>query len=230
MIAAMAGILVASCGREDITPGAYDSFYLYGPNLCNTSKMVFDNQGLWWTAGDHIFVNGKDHEVLTDGEGNWRTHGTQVSSHNGKFYVGIPLDPIAHWDEINCLYGPYNFTSGDIVPLAIASSTNRLTLWPCCAVIRSTQYDYAYITVTNGKIATYGYIQPGETLAQCNITLGGDGTDLDNGDWFAIGGSDGAYYFVLPIVDDEVEAILDFGSEVTPNPVVLKKGYFYDLN
>lgn len=226
IMTALAGVLMASCVRENVEPESYDRFYLNPPQFCGDSKLTFDHNGLWWVGGDMICINGKDHELFNE-NGVWHTEGEPVESVNGKFYVGISP---AEWVEDSLRYGPYNFVDDQIIPLAIAGTTNRLTLWPCCAVIRSMQYDYAYITVTNGAIAKYGYIRPGETLAQCNIVLGDDGEDLGEGDWQAISGDDGANYFVLPIVGDEVDVMLDFGEEITPNPVRLQKGYFYDLN
>ncbi len=227
IMTALAGVLMASCVRENVEPESYDRFYLNPPQFCGDSKLSIDHNGLWWDGLDVIYINGKDH-VLFNENGVWHTEGEPVESVNGKFYVGISP---AEWDESALRYGPYNFVDDQIIPLAIAGTTNRLTLWPCCAVIRTTQYQELILEdIWSGAVARSGYVYPGESLASCRIVTEedpfGPGESL-----YPIVGEDGAYYFVLPIVGDEdFEAILNFDWDVTTlDAVVIKKGYFYDL-
>lgn len=231
IMTALAGMLLASCVRENVEPMSYDRFYLNPPQFCGDSKLSFDHNGLWWEGGEMICINGKDHLLVSE-DGVWHTEGEPVERVNGKFYVGISP---AEWDPSALRYGPYNFVDDQIIPLAIAGTTNRLTLWPCCAVIRTTQYRELILEdIWSGAVARSGFVYPGESLASCRIVTGED--PISPGEVLeAIDGEDGAYYFVLPIVGDEdFEAILTFETfdweyVTTPDAVVIKKGYFYDL-
>lgn len=227
IMTALAGMLLASCVRENVEPESYDRFYLNPPQFCGDSKLTFDHNGLWWEGGDMICINGKDHMLVSE-DGVWHTEGEPVERVNGKFYVGISP---AEWDEGALRYGPYHFVDELLIPLAIAGTTNRLTLWPCCAVIRSTQYQELILEdIWSGTVARDGYVCPGENLASCHIVA--EGEPMSSGEsLYPIVGADGANYFVLPIVGDEdFEAILNFDWDVsTLDAVVIKKGYFYDL-
>lgn len=225
----MAGLLLTSCVRDNIEPNAYTNFFFSDVHFGGDSKLYFDYQGLWWDDGDLVYINGKEHTLFNEGGGSWRTVGERVEKLNGKFYVGIPW---AEFDPSLCRYGEYDFTDGVTIPLAIAGTSNRMTLWPCCAVIRSTRFDQMTIeAIWNGEIARTGYIYPGETLDACRI----EATDwiVDGDEITKIDGPD-AYYYVLPLVSSEVEIVIVFSEDweevhTTAESVKIKKGYFYDL-
>ena len=228
IIATMAGLLLTSCIGDNVEPNAYTNFFFSDVHFGGDSKLVFDYQGLWWEGGEDVYINGVPHTLINEGGGSWATKGDPVEKLNGKFYVGIPW---ADFDESRCRYGEYDFTDGVTIPLAIAGTSNRMTLWPCCAVIRSTVYEQMTVEeIFSGEIAKAGYIYPGETLASCRIEASdylGAGEEVTR-----IDGRDGAYYYVLPIEGNEVEVVLyfDWGAvTTTAESVVLKKGYFYDL-
>ena len=137
------------------------------------------------------------------------------------------------WNSGSKLYGPVTF-DGTIVPLARSGSGNRMTLDPCCAVIKGADHVDFFPNnpsedeskgVISGVVYASGYISP----ANSSIVKGEDGEELDyeNG----IDGNGG--YIIIPLGNEPVKAYLQFDFEeekTTTHAVTLKKGFFYNIS
>lgn len=236
--AAVAALLLAGCDKEQ---QGYDSFILdiAGFNGADGSKAYWDDQGFWWvnttstSDGDVVRINGDVHHIYRDGD-QWKTHAAAATNPiDGNYYIayagngdltGVDLG----WDSGSKLYGPVTF-DGTIVPLARSGSGNRMTLDPCCAVIKGASHVDFFLNnpeedeskgVISGVVYASGYISP----ANSSI-VDGERLDYENG----IDG-DGEY-IIIPLGNEPVTAYLQFDFERnTTKAVTLKKGYFYNVS
>ena len=237
--AAVAALLLAACDKEQ---QGYDSFILdiAGFSGADGSKAYWDDSGFWWEntetagVGDAVRINGDVHNIYRDGS-QWKTHaenGEATNPVDGNYYIAYAgtkttLEDFV-WDSDSKLYGPVEF-DGTIVPLARSGSGNRMTLDPCCAVIKGANHVDFFTNnpdeddskgVISGIVYSSGYISPSNSIVVNGVAL-----DYENG----IDG-DGEY-IVIPLGNEPVTAYLQFDFERnTSKAVTLKKGYFYNVS
>ncbi|MBR2959071.1 MAG: hypothetical protein IKC19_05530, partial [Bacteroidales bacterium] len=123
--------------------------------------------------------------------------------------------------------------SGGAVPLACKGKTNKLTLYPCCAVIKVSDWvsgisfynEDGEAGTQDGKVLTEGSINV------VNNTVFGD-TEIDyNSPMSPVESIDGYNYFVIPMDGGAMQAVIDFDySQQTNGPVELRAGYLYTVD
>ena len=234
--AAVAALLLAACDKEQ---QGYDSFILdiAGFSGADGSKAYWNDQGFWWEnntnpdGGDVVRINGDVHNIYRDGS-QWKTHaGAATTPIDGNYYIAYAGDGDntrgMGWDSGSKLYGPVTF-DGSIVPLARSGSGNRMTLDPCCAVIKMAKDTYGEkisFDVVSGKICSAGYIDPANLCivngTALTVSISPCSNNMD----------DGYDYYIIPIEGNSVTCTIstDWGSE-TSEPKTLRKGYVYVIN
>ena len=169
-------------------------------------------------------ANNVSFRVIKDGD-TWKAISTDgVGPDNGNFYVAYPYTDGAGYS--NHIYGPITF-SNTTVPLASVSNTNSLTLYPCCAVIKLNASKKISFTITEGQIATGGYI---DTQSKTIINPTGTTTSIALKSYMQE--ADGYYYYVVPIVGERlVCSKIKFGTtSTTAASITLEKGKIYKVD
>lgn len=236
--AAVAALLLAACDKEQ---QGYDSFILdiAGFSGADGSKAQWNDSGFWWEnntdpeGGDVVRINGDVHHIYRDGD-QWKTHAAAATTPiDGNYYIayagngdltGVDLG----WDSGSKLYGPVQF-DGTIVPLARSGSGNRMTLDPCCAVIKITTGFAGSLSFddVDGMICSEGYISPAEAV----ITNGSSLLDADDPAIYPCATDINGYdYFIIPMEGSSVtcKIITDNGDETAAK--TLRKGVLYVVN
>lgn len=237
--AAVAALLLAGCDKEQ---QGYDSFILdiAGFSGADGSKAYWDGSGFWWTNtenasdGDFVKINGDVHQIFRDGD-QWKTRKTNTEDGNftdpvnDQYYIAYAGDATGGmvWDSGSKRYGPVTF-DGTIVPLARSGSGNRMTLDPCCAVIKMAKDTYGEkisFDVVSGKICSAGFIDPANLCIVNGTALTVSISPCSNNK------DDGYDYYIIPIEGNSVTCTIstDWGSE-TSEPKTLRKGYVYVIN
>lgn len=224
--AAVAALLLAGCDKG----ASYSSFELSTADFrgADGAKTHWAAKGLFWDAGDAVVINGKRHTI--NGSGNsWSTSGpkTNPKINDGYFYVAYPYGTMS--DDFTTVSG-VDF-SGGAVPLACKGKTNKLTLYPCCAVIKSSTYDR--LTFPEGWEPGGMILASGDIDVENHVLKGGVAFDYENGEILAISGSDGNNYFVIPMAGEVVNVKISFGWDndtVTKRAVELRAGYMYTVD
>lgn len=162
ILALLAGsFLFGACDKHDSAsdpaPNSYSEFFINPPsfNTPSGSKVYWDDDGLWWSpSGDLVLINGKQYEITkgTDpntGATQWKTTGGQQTSRvDGNFYccyIGQAIQAPT-WDDTNKIY--HNVDLTNIVPLVGESRDNKMTLKPCCAVLKIINLDRTITSIT----------------------------------------------------------------------------------
>lgn len=239
--AAVAALLLAGCNKEQ---QGYDSFILdiAGFSGADGSKAQWNDSGFWWEnntdpeGGDVVRINGDVHNIYRDGN-QWKTHASAATNPiDGNYYIAYAGNGTnttgMGWDSGSKLYGPVTF-DGSIVPLARSGSGNRMTLDPCCAVIKVKSNSNVKINLTYEASATHraaktAYIDP-STASLTNSTGAAVKT------YSGLVPQDGYAYCVIPIVGSELTCSrIRFNNSTVTNKdtqheVVLKKGYLYTV-
>lgn len=241
--AAVAALLLAGCDKEQ---QGYDSFILdiAGFSGADGSKASWNNSGFWWTNtenasdGDYVRINGDVHQIFRAGN-QWKTR--KINTEDGNVTAPVNNDQyyIAYagngektlnlgWDEDSKLYGPVVFDS-TIVPLARSGSGNKMTLDPCCAVIKITTGFAGSLSFddVDGMICSEGKISPAEAV----ITDGSSLLDTDDPAIYPCAKNiDGYDYFIIPMEGSSVtcKIITDNGDETAAK--TLRKGVLYVVN
>lgn len=219
MLMAAAALLAAACGEKD--QPSFSSFDLTIATH-DGAKVEWADGALWWESNrDAVLINGVTHTVVGSGT-SWHTEGTAVSADDGRFYVAYPA-------------GTYNSAShtaswdGTSVPLACKGQTNKLTLYPCCAVVRSSSYTTLDLYTAGGDSGCEsGMVVGSGTIDISTATLSGSDeiTTIE-----AMTAGDGYNYFVVSMVGSSVSAVLDFDwGSATTNLVTLQNGYLYTID
>ena len=212
---AMTALIMTACNKE---PQSFSSFILNTSDLRtpNGTKAHMDASVYWWEedGSDVVRINGEQHMIYKNGETEtWMTQGNRVYKVNDRFYVAYAGDQTGDmdWDDVNYKYGTADNAvsfDGTFVPLAIAGTSNRLTLYPCCAMIKTNRFDThvefykespqvnenAEAGTTDGNILASGLIVPGDNANTCVLEGEDYATGVD-----ALPGNDGYHYFVIPI-------------------------------
>ena len=147
-------LLFGACDKHDSAsdpaPNSYSEFFINPPsfNTPSGSKVYWDDDGLWWSpSGDLVLINGNMYQIIkgTDpntGATQWKTAGgRQTYKVDGNFYccyIGQTTQSTT-WDAENKIYHNVNLTN--IVPLVGESRDNKMTLKPCCAVLKIINLD-----------------------------------------------------------------------------------------
>lgn len=225
--AAVAALLLAGCDKG----ASYSSFELSTADFrgADGAKIHWAAQGLYWNEGDVVVINGIEHTIHGSGS-SWSTSGTKTNNIKGYFYVAYPYGTMSVSDDSTTVTVKNVDFSGGVVPLACKGKTNKLTLYPCCAVIKSSSYDWLKFPEgceSGGRILASGDIDVAN-----NVLMGGEEIDYDGG-IYAITGSDGNNYFVIPMAGKVVNVKISFGWDndaVTSHAVELRAGYMYTVD
>ncbi|MBR3783187.1 MAG: hypothetical protein IKJ78_01800 [Bacteroidales bacterium] len=237
-IAMAAALMLVACGKENdgVAEQGYDSFVISVADLggAGNAKAQWGSEnpnGFYWEDGDKVLINGIEHTVHGSGNGPWSTEGVQVYSiDNGFFYVASYNGEANPDYKINegRSYGPVNFDGG--IPLACKGKTNKLTLYPCCAVLK---------VVNAGRdVATLFLSQPvpsAGTIDIASATVQVQGPDYYTDAFEEVQGSDGTVYFVLPMERGSISTTIsiedgDGNSKETPDEVTIQKGCLYEID
>lgn len=220
ILAAATAMLFAAC---DDKPASYDSFELTtAVHDASGAKTHWSASGLFWDNGDKVMINGNIHNISGSGT-SWNTTGTQTEAIDDYFYVAYPTGT---WDR-----GTKTVSwNGTKVPLACKGKTNKMTLYPCCAVIKVVGGGYALsFTDSEGNPGTEsGAVLTSGTIDVSSATLTG-GTEFDYNYEMEPAGDDGDGngIFVIPMRGNSVSAKLSVDYNETSDVVTLQKGYMY---
>lgn len=228
--AAVAALLLAGCDKG----ASYSSFELSTADFrgADGAKTHWAAQGLYWEDGDVVVINGNEH-TINDGGSSWSTSGPKTNSIDGYFYVAYPSGPMS--DDGTTVSG-VDF-SGGVVPLACKGKTNKLTLYPCCAVIKIVD-SYTFMNfldaddtpgVVKGDVLVSGSIDVADACVRGNdvINYSERFYPVDLGDY----SGEGYNYFVIPMDGGVLRAKLSFDEwHVTEDVVELRAGYMYVIN
>lgn len=240
-IAMAAALMLAACGKENdgVAEQGYDSFVISVADLggAGNAKAHWGSaNGFYWDDGDKVLINGIEHTVHGSGTGTWTTTGDPVTSiDNGFFYVASYNGGVDVGNPINGgrSFGSVDFSDGGI-PLACKGKTNKLTLYPCCAVVRSQNYTFLELFDADGS--SYGTVS-GRVLRSGNIDIanvclsGGQEITYEEGIYPAYTDDNGYNYFIIPMEGKSVTAKLKFDWEITTRaPVTIQQGYIYDVD
>ena len=234
-IAMAAALMLAACGKENggVAEQGYDSFVISVADLggAGNAKAHWGSanaNGFYWDDGDKVLINGKEHTVHGSSNGTWTTTGTRVAPiDNGFFYVASYNGEANPDYKINGgrSYGPVDFDGG--IPLACKGKTNKLTLYPCCAVLKvvNAGSDVASLFLSQ-EVPLAGTIDIASATVQ-----GSDYTDA----FEEVQGSDGTVYFVLPMESGSISTTIsiedgDGNSKETPDEVTIQKGCLYEID
>lgn len=240
-IAMAAALMLAACGKENdgVAEQGYDSFVISVADLGGAGNAKahwgsYNANGFYWDDGDKVLINGTVHTVngsRTDTP-TTTTTGTHVNPDNGFFYVASYNGSANIGNAVNGgrAYAVESFDGG--IPLACKGKTNKLTLYPCCAVVRSASYSHLDFLDADGNFGTVS----GRVLASGNIDIanvclsGGEEIDYESGIYAADDTyeSTGYYYFIIPMEGKSVTAWLSFdGWYNSATAVTLEQGYIY---
>lgn len=234
-IAMAAALMLAACGKENggVAEQGYDSFVISVADLggAGNAKAHWGSanaNGFYWDNGDKVLINGIEHTVNGSSNGTWTTTGTRVDPiDNGFFYVASYNGEANPDYKINGgrSYGPVDFDGG--IPLACKGKTNKLTLYPCCAVLKvvNAGSDVATLFLSQ-EVPLAGTIDIASATVQ-----GSDYTDA----FEEVQGSDGTVYFVLPMESGSISTTIyiedgDGNSKETPDEVTIQKGCLYEID
>ncbi len=227
--AAVAALLLAGCDKG----ASYSSFELSTADFrgADGAKTQWTANGLYWEDGDAVVINRIEHTIHGSGS-SWSTSGTKTNNIDGYFYVAYPVQNNTSMSADGTTVSGVDFSDG-VVPLACKGKTNKLTLYPCCAVIKVSDW-VSGISFYNedGEAGT----QDGKVLAEGSInvvnnTVFGD-TEIDyNSPMSPVESIDGYNYFVIPMDGGAMQAVIDFDySQQTNGPVELRAGYLYTVD
>lgn len=231
--AAVAALLLAGCDKG----ASYSSFELSTADFrgADGAKTHWAAQGLYWNDGDKVVINNYGHTIHGSGSSWYTTADDQQATSakgDGYFYVAYPFGTMNDDGTVSGV----DFSDG-VVPLACKGKTNKLTLYPCCAVIKIVD-TYSYLTFqdADGNLG----VDKGDVLVSGSIDVanacvrGDDVIDysesfypVDLGDY----SGDGYSYFVIPMDGGVLRAKLSFDDWYETNDVVeLRAGYMYVIN
>lgn len=231
----------------------YTEFIVSLPEFSSTggSKVSLNSQGAWWEEGDYILVNGHLFMLKRDGDV-WKALKqtdpmTQVLPVNGHFYccyVGKSRQTTVSWDAVNCRYSNVDYS--DMIPLAVATTSNKMIMYPCCAVIgMAFPMEFAGETNAYVDIDYDGSETNGIVGADCTIVPMDDNTTSiilgDEGDTYRAFevNAEGRAYMVIPMLGNSVrinQIVFHVGDDVTytagrnGSDVVLQKGKWMNIN
>lgn len=152
-------LLFGACDKHDSASdpdsNSYSEFFINPPsfNTPSGAKVYWDDDGLWWSPfGDLVLINGNLYQIIKgtgpNGATQWKTEGRlqtfKVDDHFYCCYIGQTLQS-PRWDVENKIYDSVNLEN--IVPLVGDSRDNKMTLKPCCAVLKIINLDRNIINI-----------------------------------------------------------------------------------
>ena len=231
VIAAVA-MMMAGCEKQaenENTVNSMNSFDLNVQGFSDASgaKTHWSDAGLWWNedGSDYLVINGVSFQVKKEGD-KWKAISTVgVGPDNGNFYVAYPYNG-SNYDQNNHTYGPVEFDDGTKIPLAAVTTSNSITLYPCCAVIKGA-YSVGFYSDSERNPGCSGEIYTDAYINTSNATLVG-GTPMDMENWDnTLTDEDGDGYIIIPLSGNSVTAFLDVDGNMTSHAVTLQKGHIY---
>lgn len=236
-IAMAAALMLAACGKENdgVAEQGYDSFVISVADLGGAGNAKahwgsINANGFYWDSGDVVLINGTVHTVNGSGNGRWTT--TTTGEHvdpidNGFFYVASYNGSANIGDTINGgrAYAVESFDGG--IPLACKGKTNKLTLYPCCAVLK--------VVNAGGDMATLFLSQEVPSAGTIDIASATvQGTKYTDA-FEEVQGSNGTVYFVLPMESGSISTTIEIDdgedhSKVTRGEVTIQKGCLYEID
>ena len=223
---AVAALLLGGCTKQE---QAFSSFNVDVAPFRSEVKTHWDAAGLWWDEYDELMVNGNVHTLSKNTDGTWKTTGEETQAIGGLFYVAYPDGA---WDAGSKTVSGLTF-DGSVVPLAAASSSNNITLTPCCAVVRVKGEcgDLEFYTEDEEAGTVSGAIYESGAIDVARQAIIGD-EEISYDGLFPELMDDDYTYFILPMGGADVKAVLSFeyGTYTTSSAVTLKKGYIYTVS
>ena len=224
-------MMMAGCEKQvenENTVNSMNSFDLniQGFSDASGAKTHWDDAGLWWNedGSDYLVINGVSFQVKKDGDG-WKANSTDgVGPDNGSFYVAYPYNGSVY-DRDNHTYGPVAF-DGKTIPLAAVTTSNSITLWPCCAVLKIATGAYGEkisFTDVDGKICISGTIDI-ESKTIINGTSIGENTELAP---VTVGDYD---YYIVPMEGESVTCTIVTDWGLSAENKELRKGVIYKID
>lgn len=228
--AAVAALLLAGCDKG----ASYSSFELSTADFrgADGAKTHWAAQGLYWDDGNAVVINRTEHTIHGSGS-RWYTTGTKTNNIDGYFYVAYPSGPMS---EDGTTVSGVDF-SGGAVPLACKGKTNKLTLYPCCAVIKIVnRYQFMNFLDANGNPGVVeGDVLVSGSIDVANACVRGNDTIHYSEPFYPVNlgdySGDGYNYFVIPMDGGFLRAKLSFDGWYETNDVVeLHAGNMYVIN
>ncbi len=246
-------LLFGACDKHDSAsdpaPNSYSEFFINPPsfNTPSGSKVYWDDDGLWWSpSGDLVLINGTQFQIIKGNGNQWKTQSTEsgeehidVEPRDGVFYccyIGQePQNSSLVKEDGRYLYRGVNFDT--IVPLVGVSEDNKMTLKPCCAVLKIINLDRDIskivipVTLAN-KFPYSGDIDPVNALV---ANPGNKKSQFDN-----IAPINSTAYVILPMVCNSItttgQLVFQYkegGTTITKktrSAVTINKGYIYVID
>ena len=233
-VIAAAAMMMAGCEKQAENEKVVDGINSFELNIqgfsdASGAKTRWDDAGLWWdeNGNDFLVINGESFQVIKDGN-TWKAisvSGNGVDHDNGSYYVAYPSTDGASYEKESHTYGPVLF-DGTTIPLAAVTTSNSITLYPCCAVIKGA-YSVGFYSDSEGNPGCSGEIYTEAYINTSNATLV-DGTHMDMENWDnTLTDDDGDGYIIIPLAGNSVTAFLDVDGTMTTRPVELQKGHIY---
>ena len=249
-------LLFGACDKHDSAsdpaPNSYSEFFINPPsfNSPSGSKVYWDDDGLWWSpyGDDLVLFNGTQFQIIK-GDGNqWKTRSTEseeerddVGPIDGVFYCCyIGQDPQTfslEKEDGRYLYRGVNFAN--IVPLVGASEDNKMTLKPCCAVLKFINLTDTVTSISfNFPLGTRFRLSGDLDPAQALVVNTPNGTAY-NVDSFkdVYPDANGTAYVIMPMSANSYttnnKVTFKFkqkGTKKTNGPVTIIKGYIYVID
>lgn len=241
-------LLFGACDKHDSAsdpiPNSCSEFFFTAPafNSPSGSKVYWNDDGLWWDeSGDLVLINGTQLEIYKAGDTVWKTRGgsAPVAHLNHNYYCCyIGQDPqTTTWDENNKIYHNVNLTN--IVPLVGESRDNKMTLKPCCAVLKfinltDTVNSISFPLIAGTKFRLSGDLDPVHALVKNTPS----GTQYNvNSFQNVYPDANGTAYVIMPMSADSYttnnKVTFKFkqkGTKQTNGPVTINKGYIYVID
>lgn len=233
-IAMAAALMLVACGKENdgVAEQGYDSFVISVADLggAGNAKAHWGSanaNGFYWDNEDKVLINGIQHTVHGSGNGPWTTTGSKVDPDDGFFYVASYNGDAVVSNSRNGgrAYAVESFGGG--IPLACKGKTNKLTLYPCCAVLKLVNVGSDMATlILSQKVPSAGTIDIASATVQ-----GSKYTDEISSEV-----SGGTVYFVLPMesgsISTYISITIDDGENYkeTTDEVTIQKGCLYEID
>ena len=221
-------MMMAGCEKQAENENTVNNMNSFDLNIqgfsdASGAKTHWDDAGLWWDeeGSDYLVINGVSFQVKKDGD-KWKAISTDgVGPDDNKFYVAYPYNGSSVYDRDNHTYGPVEF-DGETIPLAAVTTSNSITLWPCCAVIKVKNCEWADISfddIRSGAAYSVGTID----ISTHSIIDGDEETYFGSG----ITDDNNNAYIAIPLGPDGIEATFTICGNSTQEPHKLVNGGLY---
>ncbi len=216
---------------------------IQGFNGASDAKTHWYNDVFWWDDGDNVVINGYVFKVVEKVGGGWKatideTETQGFGSIDNFYYLAYPYDgSSARFNRESKTYGPIIF-DGSVVPLAAITDSNKMTLTPCCAVLKGVSGNVYFYNgdpnaggepgCVDGHVLKKGMINISSKTLQADLDVHPEyELDYENEQL-----SNNNGYIIVPMLGESVTAWLYFEDEDlwTSHEVTLEKGRIYVIN